>query len=100
MKIQDDGCVEEITIKNPLGIHARPSALIYKYAREYPKFVYLTRLDKPGNIYDCKEVMSLMSMEAYKGDSVVLHVEGVDEEARQFCEELSDLLGSDFEEAY
>ena len=67
---------EEITIKNRLGIHARPAALL---AQESGKFKSDILLVKGGIEINAKSIMGIMMLAAEKGSKLKLTITGIDE---------------------
>lgn len=67
---------KEIIIKNKLGIHARPAAMIVKTAG-----IYLSKItfSKNGLSVNGKSIMDLLILEAVKGSKLKLTVKGKDE---------------------
>jgi len=65
------------TIRDELGMHARPAGLFVKKASEFKSIVTLDNGQKKG---DGKKIMSLMMMAIKKGQEVTVTVEGEDEE--------------------
>ncbi len=96
--------VLETIVNNHYGIHARPSSLIAKTCFKYERKVYLSLVDSqsfpPDARFDCRSVMDLLTMEASKGAKLNVYVEGTDEAAKQICEQVRDLVSSNFDEAY
>ena len=68
----------EYTIKDALGIHARPAGLLVK---EAGKFASKIMIASPKKEVDAKRIMGVMSMGVKQGDTVRLTIEGEDEEA-------------------
>lgn len=68
---------KKITIINEMGLHARPAGLLAKECQKYQSEIILVKNDKE---YNCKSIMSVMSMGAKKGDEINLKVKGPDEE--------------------
>lgn len=68
----------EYTIKDELGIHARPAGLLTKRAKEFESEITLTKGDRSAL---CSRLLSLMSLGIKQGDKVSVTVVGVDEEA-------------------
>lgn len=68
----------EYTIKDELGIHARPAGLLVKEAKSYDSVI---RITKDGKSAEAKKLMALMGLGVKKGDTVTVSVEGGDEEA-------------------
>ncbi len=69
---------EEFIIKNRLGIHARPAALL---AQESGKFKSDILLIKEGIEINAKSIMGIMMLAAEKGSKLKLSITGVDEMA-------------------
>ena len=67
---------EEITVKNRLGIHARPAALI---AQEAGKFKSEICLIKEGIEINAKSIMGVMMLAAEKGARITVTITGSDE---------------------
>lgn len=67
----------DYTIKDAIGIHARPAGLIVKKAREFESVFTMT---KDGKSADLRKLMALMSLGVKCGDTVTVTAEGVDED--------------------
>ncbi|MBO5325650.1 MAG: HPr family phosphocarrier protein [Lachnospiraceae bacterium] len=67
----------EYTIKDELGIHARPAGLLVKAAKAYASEVSLTKGDKTVS---CTKLMALMGLGVKCGDVVTVSVDGADED--------------------
>ena len=67
---------KELRIENRLGLHARAAAQIVKSASAFASKITLI---KDGLEVDGKSIMGIMMLAAAKGSSVLLHVEGADE---------------------
>lgn len=68
------------TIKDELGIHARPAGLLVKEAKNFKPDTKIT-ITKGEKSADLTKLMNLMSMAVKCGDTVTLTFEGGDEEA-------------------
>ena len=69
----------EYTIKDELGIHARPAGLLVKEAKKFESECTIT---KDGKTKKLTQLMMLMSLLGVKqGDIVTVTAEGADEEA-------------------
>ena len=66
------------TIKDAVGIHARPAGLLAKLAKTFTSTV---TLEKDGKSVNVTTLMMLMGMGIKCGDTVNFTVEGEDEEA-------------------
>lgn len=67
----------DYTIKDAMGIHARPAGLLVKEAAKYESKVSLT---KDGKTVDAARLMAVMSLGVKQGQTVTVTVEGSDEE--------------------
>ena len=65
------------TIKDEVGIHARPAGLLAKKAKEYESTI---TLEKGGKTAVATKLMAIMGMGVKCGDTVSVTVEGADEE--------------------
>ena len=65
------------TIKDAVGIHARPAGLLAKLAKTFTSTV---TLEKDGKSVNVTKLMMLMGMGIKCGDTVNFSVEGEDEE--------------------
>jgi phosphocarrier protein HPr len=68
---------KELLIENKLGLHARAAAQIVKCASAYSSKISLR---KNGLEVDGKSIMGIMMLAAAKGSTVVVQVQGEDEE--------------------
>lgn len=68
----------DYTIKDELGIHARPAGMLVKVAKNYESEITLT---KDGKTVDCTKLMSLMGLGVKCGNVVTITINGSDEEA-------------------
>ena len=67
---------KELLIANRLGLHARAAAQIVKSASAFASKITLS---KDGLEVDGKSIMGIMMLAAAKGSSILLQVEGPDE---------------------
>ncbi|ABR47464.1 Phosphotransferase system, phosphocarrier protein HPr [Alkaliphilus metalliredigens QYMF] len=67
---------KKIIVNNETGIHARPASLLVKEATKFKSEFFIV---KDGNEYNCKSIMSVMSMGAKKGEEITVKVFGEDE---------------------
>ena len=72
--------MEEIkyTIKDPLGIHARPAGLLVKETSKFVSDIIIEKDEKKG---DAKKIFSLMSLGIKCGDEILIKIDGSDEDA-------------------
>ncbi|MFI7480884.1 HPr family phosphocarrier protein [Kocuria sp. M1R5S2] len=79
------------TIGSDSGLHARPAAIFAEAAGNQPVEVTIAHPDTPAeDALDAASVLSLMSLGAEKGDTVVLRAEG--DGAEQALDELAAVL--------
>lgn len=64
------------TIKDEVGIHARPAGLLAKKAKEFDSVITVTKDDKT---VIATKLMAIMSMGVKQGDTVTITAEGTDE---------------------
>lgn len=69
---------QTITLTNPKGIHARPSAMILKTAENYQSTIQLI---KDGEAADAGDIMAVLSLGAMHGDQITIRADGPDEDA-------------------
>lgn len=67
----------EYTIQEELGIHARPAGMLTKEAKKYKSTITLTKGEKTVNVL---KLMALMGLGVKCGETVVVAIEGEDEE--------------------
>ena len=66
-----------MTVTNPLGVHARPSAMIVQTASKFKSEISLI---KDGNLVNAKSMLGVMTLAAEMGSQVIIRAEGSDEE--------------------
>lgn len=66
------------TVKDELGIHARPAGMLVKEVKNFKSKV---TLEKDGKVIDATHLMAVMSMGVKKDQTVTITVEGADEDA-------------------
>lgn len=67
----------EYTLNIKMGIHARPAALIADRARFVDETV---KISYNGKTADAAKIMEMIGLGAQKGDTVLVTVEGTEEE--------------------
>ncbi len=72
------------TVKDELGIHARPAGLLVRLAKGFESEI---TIEKGGVKASCRKLMAVMAMGIKKGDTVTVTIEGTDEE--RAAEEMS-----------
>jgi Phosphotransferase System HPr (HPr) Family len=84
---------EEIKIKNRLGIHARPAAMLAQEAGRFKSDIFIT---KDGMEVNAKSIMGIMMIAAEQGSTVSIAVNGPDEESA--AKAIKDIFNKIFEE--
>ncbi len=64
------------TIKDELGVHARPAGLLVKLAKKYASKV---TIEKDGKNCDMRKLMAVMGLGIKQGETITVTVEGEDE---------------------
>ena len=76
----------EFTVKDALGLHARPAGLLVSEAQKYESEITLT-VARSGKGASLKKLLAVMGLGVKGGDAVSVTVSGVDEsEAAQAVE--------------
>lgn len=68
---------KEVTVKNRAGLHTRPAASLVKLAAKFKSEIVLVRDGFPIN---GKSIIGVMTLAAEQGCTLILKVEGADEE--------------------
>lgn len=66
----------EVTVSDPVGIHARPAGVLVKEAQKLSSDITVTCREKT---VDLKKLLAVMSLGAKCGDTLYVSVEGNDE---------------------
>ncbi len=85
---------KELTIRNKMGMHARPAAQFVKRASKYQCDVWVEKDDEPVN---GKSIMGLMMLAAGRGETIKIIADGTDAEAA--VADLEELVTSGFGDA-
>jgi phosphocarrier protein len=85
--------VKEFTIKNRLGIHARPAAKLAKAANGFQSTI---RVMKDGVEVNGKSIMGIMMLAAAQGNVIQVEAEGPDE--KDAIRALGNLIENKFDE--
>jgi len=81
------------TIRNKLGLHARPAATFVKMANDFKSDIWI---EKDGTEVNGKSIMGLLMLACPLGSRVVLKVDGADEE--KAFQDLGQLIDDGFQE--
>lgn len=68
---------KEVTIKNKLGLHARPASLLVKLASSFESDVQLIKDDTEVN---AKSILGVMMLAAAQGNVITIVANGKDED--------------------
>ena len=68
----------EITVKNEVGLHARPATFFIQKANEFKSGIWVEKEERRVN---AKSLLGVLSMTITTGTEVTLIAEGPDEEA-------------------
>ncbi|MCY3870254.1 MAG: HPr family phosphocarrier protein [Gemmatimonadetes bacterium] len=83
---------QRATVKNKLGIHARPAALLVQAAA---KFTSEITLEKDGLTINGKSIMGVMMLAAEVDSVITVRVEG--EDARPALDHIVEMIESKFD---
>ena len=67
----------EYTVKDPIGIHARPAGMLSREGKKYKSAITVTKNGKSANIL---RLMALMGLGVKCGETVTVSIDGEDEE--------------------
>ena len=81
------------TVKNELGVHARPAALFVQLASRFASEIFLA---KSGVEVNGKSIMGVMMLAAERGATLEIRAQGSDEE--RAVTELAALVEGGFQE--
>ena len=70
----------EYTIKDELGIHARPAGMLAKTAKALDSEITITKGEKSAG---ASKLMALMGLGVKCGDTIIVTINGGDEEASE-----------------
>jgi dihydroxyacetone kinase phosphotransfer subunit len=83
-------------LPNPLGMHARPAAMIVEAARKYGNAIYLSKIGSNQPPARADSLLNLLMLNARQGDQLLLSVEG--NNAQIAFHHIRDLILSGFHE--
>ena len=83
----------EITVKNEVGLHARPATYFIQKANEFKSSIWIEKDDRRVN---AKSLLGVLSLGIVKGTSINIIADGADE--AEAIKTLSELIDSDFSE--
>ena len=86
---------KELIVKNKLGVHARPAAMIVRITSNYSGDVWV---EKDGEQINGKSIMGLMMLAAGNGSKLNFLLEGPTDEGEVLLVKLEKLFAQSFEE--
>lgn len=86
-----------LTVRNKMGIHARPAAMIVRVSNKFTNVELW--VEKDDEQVNGKSIMGLMMLAAGQGSKLRFAVSGDESEAEQLLAELEQLFENKFEEA-
>ena len=84
---------KEITVKNEVGLHARPATYFIQKANEFKSGIWVEKEERRVN---AKSLLGVLSLGIVKGTVITLIADGVDE--REAVEALVALIENNFGE--
>jgi len=91
--VADETVEKTCTVRNKLGVHARPAALIVQTTNRFPCELTLVKDGQPVN---GKSIMGVLMLAAPMGTSVTVRAEG--EQAQQCADAIAELFEKGFNE--
>ncbi len=83
----------KVSIKNKLGLHARPAALFVKTAAKYKSDIFVSR---DSQVVNGKSIMGVMMLAAENGAELTISANGEDED--EALKGLAELFERKFDE--
>ncbi len=83
----------EVTIKNNVGLHARPATFFIQKANSFKSSIWVEKDDRRVN---AKSLLGVLSLGIVKGMNITLYADGVDE--ADAIEGLATLIDTGFNE--
>ncbi|MBQ9428506.1 MAG: HPr family phosphocarrier protein [Clostridia bacterium] len=83
----------EVTIKNSVGLHARPATFFVNRANCYKSSIWVEKDDRSVN---AKSLLGVLSLAIVNGMTITLVADGVDE--REALNDLEELIENGFNE--
>ena len=83
---------KEVTIKNQVGLHARPATYFIQKANEFKEEIKVTKVEREVN---GKSLLGVLSLGITRGSSITISASGENEQAA--VEALVALVESNFE---
>lgn len=77
----------QYVIKDQVGVHGRPAALLVKEAHQYESCIQIRKGEKTA---EATKLMAVMGLGIRCGDTIIVQVEGADED--RACEEMKEFF--------
>lgn len=87
---------KNITVKHPVGLHARPAAIFVKTAQQFESTITITNLSRNGASANAKSILQVIKAAVGQGQTIELVVDGPDAQAA--ADELTELIENNFGE--
>lgn len=84
----------QVTVTDPVGLHARPAAVFVKLANEFRADIRIRNLSDSGEWVDAKSILGMLMAAVKQNDRIEIQAEGEDEQAA--VEKLETLVNSSF----
>ena len=81
-----------VTVRSEQGLHLRPANALVELANRFESNV---QIGKGGELFDCKSILSLMTLGAAQGTELMIEVDGAD--AQQAVQAIESFFESGFE---
>lgn len=79
------------TIKDPVGLHARPAGILAKKVKEYESKIVIKKGDKAA---EAQKLMAVLGLCVKQNDEVIVEADGADED--KACQEIQALFEENF----
>ncbi len=84
---------KDVTVKNQVGLHARPATFFIQKANEYKSSIWIEKEERKVN---AKSLLGVLSLGITKGTEITIIADGADEE--DAVSGLVELITSEFAE--
>ncbi|MFO7944341.1 MAG: HPr family phosphocarrier protein [Anaerolineales bacterium] len=84
----------KVTLKNDVGLHARPASLFVKMASNYTSEIHVRNLSKDTDWINAKSILSVLTLGAEQDHQIEIRTTGEDEE--EAITALTSLVKSNF----
>ena len=85
--------VDEVTVQNQVGLHARPATFFIQKANEFKSTIWVEKEERRVN---AKSLLGVLSLGIVKGMTVTLIADGSDE--AEALDGLAELIATGFED--